>query len=118
VADKRIESSAARTYVNRHLRMAVKRFDVPDSEEDTWDFLCECGSADCKEWVTLLLWQYEELRTKGGAVLAPGHEMKRGEQSRRKALQLADDAKAVRAQAEHQLRRAVRNVRKSRNDSR
>jgi hypothetical protein len=116
VADKETESSAARTDVNRHLRMAVKRFDVPDSEEEKWDFLCECGSAGCTEWVTLPLGQYEELRRTGVAVLAPGHEP--GEGSRRKALQLVDDAKALRAQAEHQLRRAVRNLKRARDDSR
>ena len=98
--------------------MAVKRFDVPDSEEDTWDFLCECGSGDCKEWVTLPLRQYEELQKTGVAVLAPGHETKREERSRRRSRQLVDDAKALHAQAQQQLRRAVRNLKKARDDSR
>jgi hypothetical protein len=118
VADKETESSAARADVNRHLRMAVERFDAPGSEEETWDFLCECGFAGCKEWVTLPLWQYEELRRTGIAVLAPGHKLKRGERSRRKALHLVDDTKALHAQAEHRLRRAVSNLRKTADDSR
>jgi hypothetical protein len=118
VAGKRSESSVVRTDVNRHLRMAVKRFDVQDSEDDAWDFLCECGSPDCKEWVTFPLSQYEELRNAGLAVLAPGHELRQEERSRRRARRLVEDAKALRAQAEHQLRRAARNLRHTRDEPR
>ena len=112
MADKRTESSAAREDVNRHLRMAVKRFDLSGAEEDTWDFLCECGATECKEWVTLPIKEYEAMRAGGDPILARGHALSRNQNTRRKARSLVEDARALRAQAEHQVRRTARNLRK------
>lgn len=36
------------------------------------DFLCECGRADCDTRVTLGLSEYEAIRLRGGAIVAPG----------------------------------------------
>jgi hypothetical protein len=94
-----------RAEVNRNVRMAVKRFDVPGLADESWDFLCECGAEDCKDWVTLTLAQYETLRQHEQPILAAGHEISRSQQARRKARELVDDAKALRAQAEVQQKR-------------
>ena len=113
MADERTESSAARMDVNRNLRMAVKRFDLSGGarDQETWDFLCECGAGDCREWVTLPVSEYEVLRASHEPILAPGHAVAEAERSRRRAGRLVAEAKALRGQAELQLRRAVRNLR-------
>jgi hypothetical protein len=114
MGDRRIESSAARTDVVRNLRMAVKRFDLSGDSRDqeTWDFLCECGAGDCRQWVTLPVSEYELLRAAGEPILAPGHAVVQTRASRRNARRLVSEAKALRGQAELQLRRALRNLRK------
>jgi hypothetical protein len=89
--------------------MAVKRFDLSGlDEEETWDFLCECGADDCQEWVTLRVSDYEAMQRRDEPILAPGHRLTRSQRSRRRARRLVDDAKALRAQAEHQVKRAKR----------
>ena len=108
MAGKRTESSEARADVNRHVRLAVKRFDVSGLADETWNFLCECGSDDCQEWVTLRVTDYEALQRADEPTLAPGHTLTRGQRSRRKARRLVDDAKALEAQAGHQVKRAKR----------
>jgi hypothetical protein len=110
LAKKRDESSATRAELNRQIRTAVKRFDLSDRTEDTWAFLCECGAEDCQEWVTMPLTGYEALQRSDEPILAPGHTVSRGEQARRKAKRLADDAQALQAQAEQQVKRSRRNV--------
>jgi hypothetical protein len=114
VADKRTESSEARADVNRQVRMAVKRFDLSELDQETWDFLCECGSDQCQEWVTLHVAEYEALQRSDTPILAPGHTLSAGQRTRRKARRLVDDAKALEAQAEHQVKRAKRNLTKTR----
>ena len=118
MADRQTESSATRRELNRNVRLAVKRFDLSGIEEETWDFLCECGAEDCQEWVTLRVAQYERLQRADEPVLAPGHTLSQGQRSRRKARRLVDDAKALEAQAEHQVGRAKRNAGKRRDESR
>jgi hypothetical protein len=110
MADKRTESSEARADVNRNVRMAVKRFDLSELDEETWDFLCECGADDCQEWVTLHVADYEAMQRSDTPILAPGHTLSAGQRSRRKARRLVDHAKALEAQAEHQVKRAKRNL--------
>jgi hypothetical protein len=110
LADKRSESSATRADVNRNIRMAVKRFDVSEGEEDTWAFLCECGADDCQEWVTLPVVGYEALQRADEPILAPGHTLSSAQKSRRKARRLVDDARALGAQAGVQAKRAKRNL--------
>jgi hypothetical protein len=110
VAEQRRGRSAERAEVNRNVRMAVKRFDVPGIDEESWDFLCECGLDDCTEWVALTLTEYEALLQAEKPILAPGHEVTRAEWARRKARRLADDAQALRAQSDVQQKRAGRNL--------
>jgi hypothetical protein len=105
---ERRSRSAERAEVNRNVRKAVKRFDVPGLDGESWDFLCECGDEDCKEWVPLTLERYEALRQSDEPILAGGHGVSRSQRARRKAKKLTDDAKALRAQAELQNRRAGR----------
>jgi hypothetical protein len=88
--------------------MAVKRFDRSGLEEDTWDFLCECGLDDCQEWVTLRVAEYEARLRADEPILAPGHMLSQGQKTRRDARRLVDDARALGAQAEHQVKRAKR----------
>lgn len=70
-----------------------------------WRFWCECGAPACAENVWLTLAAYEALRDEGRPLLAPGHEV----DQRARARRLAEDAAALRAQAEHQVGRAARN---------
>jgi hypothetical protein len=109
LADRRSESSATRKELNRNVRLAVERFELSGLDEDTWDFLCECGLDVCQEWVTLRIAEYEALQRAGDPVLASGHTLSQGERSRRRARRLVDDAKALAAQAEQQVKRAKRN---------
>ena len=112
MADKRTESTATRKELNRQMRMAVKRFDLSESEGETWAFLCECGDDDCQEWVTLPVSEYETLQRTDEPVLAPGHTLSPGQKSRRRASRLVDDAKALAAQAKLQVERGKRNLEK------
>jgi hypothetical protein len=95
------------------MRMAVKRFDLSESEgEETWAFLCECGDEDCQEWVTLPVVTYEALQRADEPILAPGHTLSGAQKTRRKARCLVDDARALEAQADIQFKRAKRNLKK------
>jgi hypothetical protein len=40
---------------------------------DRWPFVCECGTPDCVQWVELDLGAFAEIRSRGDALLAPGH---------------------------------------------
>ena len=75
-----------------------------------WLFMCECGDLGCQTRVLLTLRQYEALRAEDRLILAKGHEVSRGEVLRRTARGLVEEARALRAQALHQLRRARRNA--------
>jgi hypothetical protein len=90
--------------------MAVKRFDLSGLDDETWDFLCECGAEDCQEWVTLRIGQYEALQRADEPILASGHTLSQSQRSRRRARRLVDEARALEAQAEHQVKRARRNL--------
>jgi hypothetical protein len=112
LADKPIDSSEARKELNRQMRMAVKRFDLSESDGETWAFLCECGDDLCQEWVTLPVAKYEALQRADQPILAPGHTLSAPQKSRRQARRLVDDAKALEAEADVQVKRAKRNVEK------
>jgi hypothetical protein len=112
VVDKRAESSATRKELNRQMRMAVKRFDLSESDGEMWAFLCECGDDDCQEWVTLPVKQYEALQRADQPILAPGHTLSDPLKARRQARRLVDDAKALEAQADLQVKRARKNRKK------
>ena len=95
--------------LNRQMRMAVKRFDLSESDGESWAFLCECGDDLCQEWVTLPVKKYEALQRADEPILAPGHTLSGPQKTRRRARRLVDDAKALRAQADVQAKRARRN---------
>jgi hypothetical protein len=75
-----------------------------------WDFLCECGDGGCNELVHLTLDGYEQLRAADGFVLFETHTLQRAEAARAWARELREEAVALRAQAQHQQKRAHRNV--------
>jgi hypothetical protein len=94
----------ALTEVNRHILEAVQD---SNSNEYEWEFFCVCGREDCDEHVSLSLDAYEALRDSDGAVLAPGHRLSQTQRARR----LQEESAALRAQAQHQVERARRNIR-------
>jgi hypothetical protein len=89
--------------VNARIREIADRSVEREAE---WEFMCECGDHACETWVTLSVSQYEALVDSGEHVLAPGHAIAPGARAQR----LRDDAKALRAQAAHQLARARKNT--------
>jgi hypothetical protein len=60
--------------VNAHVHETAQRFEDVGSEQEEWEFTCECGAPDCRVPVSLTLAEHEALRAAGRAVLAPGHE--------------------------------------------
>jgi hypothetical protein len=100
---KRTFKTGALAEVNEHILSAARD---SISQEQTWDFFCECGREGCAELVQLTTGVYVSLRDRGDAVLAPGHRLSRAERARRQARELREDSEALRAQAEHQVRRA------------
>jgi hypothetical protein len=74
---------------------------------DNWEFLCECGSQKCHEWVKLPLVQFLAVTGDQDAwILAPDHPVPRARRARVRAQQLQEEARALRQQAVHQSRRA------------
>jgi hypothetical protein len=69
--------------LNARVRDAAGRFEEADSEQNLWDFTCECGSPDCRTPVSLTLVQYEALRAGDRPVLADGHAELRQELAER-----------------------------------
>ena len=61
--------------VNERVREIDERQAVATGPDTRWDFLCECGHADCTQPVSLTLEEYERARANSFTfVLAPGHE--------------------------------------------
>jgi hypothetical protein len=61
----------------RDVNERVKEIDQAQSvaTDETWDFLCECGNADCLERVELRPEEYEQLRSSPvHFAVVPGHE--------------------------------------------
>ena len=83
MAAERNGRSAERAEVNRNVRIAVERFDVPGLVDESWEFLCECGADDCQQWVKLTLQQYEKLLRTEKPILAAGHKLSRSQAARR-----------------------------------
>ncbi|HEY7422193.1 MAG TPA: hypothetical protein VH541_09290 [Gaiellaceae bacterium] len=98
MADGSNDGSTTRKELNRQMRMAVKRFDLSESDGEAWAFLCECGDENCQEWVTLPVDEYEALQRADEPILARGHVLSSAEKTRRSSRRLADDAKALKAQ--------------------
>src|SRR5262245_27688913 len=102
-----------RQELNRQMRMAVERFDLSESDGESWAFLCECGDEECQEWVTLPVERYEALQRADQPILAPGHTLSEPQKTRRRAQRLVDDARALEAKADVQVKRAQRNLGKN-----
>lgn len=92
--------AAASVHILRYVR------DAEDGAQE-WEFLCECGKESCHERVFLTIDAYTALHDEGKTVLADGHRLSQIERARR----LSGEAEALRRQAVHQLKRAVRNLR-------
>lgn len=71
-----------------------------------WEFFCECGAPECHEQVLLTLESYGAIHDHGFPIIAPGHRVNQPA----RAARLRQEAHALRAQAEHQMRRAKRNM--------
>lgn len=89
---------------------ALSAGDSAPSAGDGWTFACECGVADCDEWVELELGEYEEIRAAPDPdVLAVGHvALSLSQRARREAEQTRDSSRALRAQAKQQQKRGQR----------
>lgn len=100
-----------RLLVEVNSNIGADAHDLPAAERTAggWDFLCECGDAGCAEMVHLTLAGYDRLRAGGRFVLAENHTVQRAELARDWARRLARDAAALRAQAQHQQKRALKN---------
>jgi hypothetical protein len=99
--------------LNARVHDAARRFEETDSEQNLWDFTCECGEPDCRVPVSLTLVQYEALRAAERPILSDGHETQRPAKAREHAEELLADAAALKAQAELQQKRAERNTRRT-----
>jgi hypothetical protein len=99
--------------LNARVHDAAKQFEDSDSEQNLWDFTCECGAPDCRVPVSLKLAEYEALRAAKQPVLADGHETQRPAKAREHAEELRAEAEALKAQAELQQQRAKRNTRRT-----
>ncbi len=59
--------------INERVKQIDQEHGIPTDE--LWDFLCECGSAECLERVGVTLAEYERVREKPTQfVMVPGHE--------------------------------------------
>ena len=59
--------------LNEGIALVAGSFASDPTEEPLWDFACECGRPDCREWVELELSRYQEIRGGPGSVLADRH---------------------------------------------
>jgi hypothetical protein len=62
--------------VNQKIRDLAANVDPKD--DSSWEFVCECGEAECTERVGLPLARYDELKLADDALLAPGHAPRSG----------------------------------------
>jgi hypothetical protein len=62
--------------LNEGIALVAGSFASDPTEEPLWDFACECGRPDCREWVELELPRYEEIRRGPESVLAAGHAVR------------------------------------------
>jgi hypothetical protein len=92
--------------VNDEIRLLGERVDR--SSVGTWRFWCECGDEHCTECLDRTLRAYDELRRLGLPLVADGHEIPRARAARAAAEALRADARGLRNQAQHQLRRSRR----------
>jgi hypothetical protein len=63
--------------LNEGIALVAGSFASDPTEKLLWDFACECGRPDCREWVELELPRYQEIRGGPGSVLADRHAARR-----------------------------------------
>ena len=97
---------AFKTEALTEMNWNLSRARAPIAGEQEWEFFCECGEKNCRESVFLTLDAYVALHDRGKVVLAGGHHLSSVVRARR----LRGDAKALVAQAMHQVKRARRNL--------
>lgn len=94
---------ATLTEVNTHILEVAS---ASPSGANEWDFFCECGHPQCDEQVRLTVEAFTALRDGDLPVLADGHTLSQRARSR----MLSDDARALRAEAKQQIKRAKKNL--------
>lgn len=103
-ADDRLAAHhAVRTAANSYIFDAATQSIGHDM---SWEFFCECGDPNCRARIELTVHGYEGIRKSRRPILARGHQQDQKVRSRA----LRDDARALLAQAQHQIRRAKKNV--------
>ena len=104
MSKRRIGKTAGLVEVNRNIHELARG---SSAEKTVWQFFCECGRGDCHEYVFMTLDGYVALHDQGKPVLAGGHHLSQVERARR----LRSSAEALKRQAEHQVKRARKNLR-------
>ena len=92
---------------NDEVRAIADRLDYM-LDESEWPFRCECGADDCGKELFLTAGVFDRLRERDEPLLAPGHRRVTTRETRARAKSLVEEARALRAQARHQLTRARR----------
>lgn len=105
MSERPMADAATLAAANEHILLHVR--DSDDGQE--WEFLCECGREDCHERVLLTIDSYIGMHDHGEAVLSDGHRLSQTERARR----LCAEAEALTGQANHQVKRAKKNLRDS-----
>ena len=72
--DRLAKNEALFRDINERVRQIDEAHGIPTDE--LWDFLCECGSAECLERVSMTVAEYERVRAAPVQfALVPGHEI-------------------------------------------
>jgi hypothetical protein len=95
--------------LNEEIRRAAGTLDAHEPGL-AWEFRCECGVPDCNAMVEVGLEEFDALQASGKPILAEGHSVSAATSARRRAGELREEAAALRAQAQHQTKRARRNT--------
>ena len=73
--DRLAKNEALFRDVNERVREIDERQAVATGPDTLWDFLCECGHADCTQPISLRLSEYERARSDPVVfAVVPGHE--------------------------------------------
>jgi hypothetical protein len=81
---------------------------LPVTSGQTEIFLCECGRPDCTESIEIDLETVRVFVKNGWPMIVPEHRLSREAKARAHAAELLEQARALRAQARHQVARAAR----------
>jgi hypothetical protein len=95
--------------LNEGIAMVAESLDIGAPPSESWTFRCECGESGCGEWVELDLGHYRTITgEQDGRVLAPGHPVAEARRVRAEAQELAEESRALKAQARQQVGRSKR----------